>query len=271
MLIRLVARFALAAFVVAAPFVAGGASACGAETDCEVGGRTYRIALPQGEGPFGAILYSHGYGASADGVMTFAALREAAERLGVALIAIKSAGKGWMIANAPRSGLTDDEIELSAVDAVIADAVTRFDVDPARILAAGFSGGGMMTWTLACRRGDRFLGFVPVAGTFWEPLPQDCPNPPVDILHVHGTADPVVPLAGRPIAETRQCNVEEALSMFRAAAHHGAPEPMAAPDGLTCSGTTGDGNTRIILCLHDGGHEVRAAWLEWGWRLFAED
>ncbi|UOM32552.1 PHB depolymerase family esterase [Acuticoccus sp. I52.16.1] len=245
------------------------ALACGPDSACTVGARTYRIALPEGDGPFGAIVYSHGYGATAEGVMNFAALREVADRLGVALIALDSASKGWLIRNAPRRGLDDDAIELAAFDAVLDDAAERFAIDSDRLLAAGFSGGGMMTWTLACRRGDRFFAFVPVAGTFWAPLPRDCPNPPVDLLHIHGTADTVVPLDGRAIADTRQGVVDEALVMFRAAAHHGAPMPIAVAAGLTCEQTTGDDETRIVECLHEGGHMVDAGWIEAGWRMFA--
>ncbi|RAI03461.1 polyhydroxybutyrate depolymerase [Acuticoccus sediminis] len=252
---------------------AGPALACGADSDCTVSGRTYRIALPKGEGPFPAILYFHGYGGSAEGVMDFTALRETADRLGAALIAMDSAGKGWLIRNAPRRGLEDSDIELDAVDAVLADVTKRFEIDPKRIMAAGFSGGAMMTWTLACRRGADFVGFVPIAGTFWAPIPTDCDNPPVDILHFHGTSDTVVPLAGRAIGDTRQGNVEEAVAAFRKAAHHGAPETVDAPEGLalTCDGSSGDDGTRIIVCLHDGGHEVRPGWIAWGWHLFMDD
>lgn len=255
-----------AALLAAAP-----ALACGPDTDCTVGERTYRIAVPPGEGPFGAILYLHGYRGTAAGVMNFRALRDVADRLGVALIAPDSAAAGWLIRNAPRRGLADSDIELSGIDAILADAEARFPIDPSRILATGFSGGGMMTWTLACRRGDRFFAFVPIAGTFWAPIPRDCTNPPVNLLHIHGTSDTVVPLDGRPIADTRQGVVADALAMFRAAAEHGAPASVDGPEGLACEGSTGAADSRILLCLHDGGHSVEARWVEWGWRLFAED
>jgi len=245
------------------------AQACGPETDCDVAGRTYRIAVPPGEGPFGAILYLHGYGANAGGVMGFADLRAVASKLRVALIAPDSAAKGWLIRNAPRRGLTNSDIELNAIDAILDDAATRFPIDRGRVLVAGFSGGGMMAWTLACRRGADFVGLVPVAGTFWAPLPNDCENPPVNILHVHGTADTVVPLEGRAIADTRQGKVDDAVAMFRKAAGHDAPRPLELMEGLRCEGSRGANETRIITCLHDGGHAVEAQWVAAGWQLFA--
>lgn len=262
---------ALALALALIPLASHAARACGPETDCTVDGRTYRIAVPEGAGPFGAILYLHGYGANAAGVMDFADLRAEAERLGLALIAPDSASTGWLIRNAPRRGLTDSAIELDAIDTILADAARRFPIDRTRVLAAGFSGGGMMTWTLACRRAEEFVGFVPVAGTFWAPLPRDCAGPPANILHVHGTADTVVPLEGRPIADTRQGVVDEAVAMFRAAADHGAPEPVELMEGLRCEGSRGAADTQIVTCLHDGGHAIRAAWVAAGWQLFAQD
>lgn len=247
--------------------------ACGAQSDCVVGDRTYRIAMPSETdgGPVGAILYHHGWRANAAGVMAHTGLRRMADRLGVALIALDSAGEGWLIANAPRRNRADSAIELAGVDAVLADAARRFPIDPDRILAAGFSGGGMMTWTLACRRPNHFIGFAPIAGTFWAPVPEDCESAPLRVLHVHGTADEVVPLAGRAIADTRQGDVREAFAVFAAPAADGTAE-ATGPDGLACEGMAhgAEGGGHLLLCLHDGGHIMRPEWVEWAWQAFAD-
>ena len=257
--------------VLAMALMATPAAGCGVATDCVVGDRTYRIAVPDGAGPFGAILYLHGYQGSAAAVMGASELRAVADTLGVALIAPKSADAGWLIRNAPRRALADSAIELDGIDAMLADAAERSDIDPGRVLVAGFSGGGMMTWTLACRRADRFIGFVPIAGTFWAPLPRDCDGAPANILHVHGTADAVVPLAGRPIADTRQGDVHETLAMFREALGAGPPMPVDGPDGLDCEGSLTERGGRLLLCLHGGGHDVRASWIAWAWHAFGGD
>ena len=46
------------------------ALACGPDTDCAVGDRTYRIALPEGHdgaAPVGALVWAHGYRGTAAG------------------------------------------------------------------------------------------------------------------------------------------------------------------------------------------------------------
>lgn len=249
-------------------FAASSAAACGPDTDCVVGERTYRIAVPEGDGPFGAILYMHGWRSSAAAVMADEALRQTARELGVALIAPKSGGEGWLIANRPRSGFTHDRRETDYFAALLDDAAARFPIDTARILATGFSSGGMMTWTLACRMPERFTAFLPVAGTFWAPVPDDCAEGAIDLVHIHGTADTVVPLAGRPIADSRQGDVGTAFETFRAAKGYDAPAGDGLP-GLSCEGSAA-GDRRLVLCLHDGGHVVRPEWIAWGWRSLVD-
>ncbi|GAB5375569.1 MAG: hypothetical protein AcusKO_20310 [Acuticoccus sp.] len=233
------ARTAL--LLVAALMVWGSAAlACGPDSDCMIGERRYRIALPPGEGPFGAIVYMHGYKGTAAGVMKNPAMRALAVRLGVALIAAHGEDGDWQIRNYPGSDLADDSREITYFEALLDDVTSRFPVDPARILATGFSSGGMITWTLACHLGERFAAFLPVAGTFWAPIPATCDSAPVDLLHIHGTADKVVPLEGRQIAGTRQGDVAAALAMFADAGGYtpGAPPlpvPPARGAGVRCA------------------------------------
>lgn len=240
------------------------AAACGPDTDCMLGERSYRIALPAGPGPYGAIVFKHGYRGSAAGEMANAAMREMAADLGVALVAPKSGGEDWLLANAPRRALTDDALELAFFDALLADITTRYPIDPARIVAAGFSAGGMMTWTLACHRPDRFAAFVPVAGTFWAPVPEACADGRPTLIHIHGTDDTVVPLEGRAIADTRQGRVDDALTLFRAKGY-GETMEVESPEGLACTGEGGEA-AELVFCTHAGGHGFAAGWIGWAYR-----
>ena len=62
------------------------ALACGIDTDCTIGDRTYRIAMPDGT-PKGALIHAHGYRGTAQGVVRNRSLRGAVNGLGLALIA----------------------------------------------------------------------------------------------------------------------------------------------------------------------------------------
>jgi len=249
---------------------AGPALGCGAATDCliELGGaeRSYRIHLPPGgaEGK-GAIVYHHGYRGSAAGAMKNAALTGLADALDVALIAAKSDGDDWQIPGVPSHPQADVTAPLAYSDAVVADAAARFGIDTGRLVATGFSAGGMMVWTLACHRGGAYYaGFVPIAGTFWAPVPESCSGQPANLIHIHGDADRIVPLAGRPIGPSRQGDVGQALAMYRA--HGGFGAPVSERRGaLRCETSENAAGTLLDFCLFEGGHSFRTEHLRMAW------
>lgn len=228
--------------------------------------------MPEGHDgttPVGAILFAHGYRGSARAVMSNKSLAEAASRLGVALIAVKSAGDDWSIPNAPSHATIKGVDELAYIDAVLADVSDRFAIDQTRLMASGFSAGGMMVWNLACNRPQSFAGFVPIAGTFWAPVPDSCDLPVANIIHIHGDADPVVPLNGRPIGDARQGSVGEALDMY---GRFGAFGPVSAfsQDGFTCRDRVSLDGDLLRFCLFPGGHSFQSRLIEMAWQMFAD-
>jgi len=235
------------------------ALACGRTTDCVLGERSYRIVLPESHEPgrpLGAIVFAHGYRGSAAGTMRSDALASLAQTLNIAVVAADADGPDWQIPGVPSFPGADGAAELAYFDALRADLIQRFAVDPERIVMAGFSAGGMMTWHLACHRGDAYAGFVPIAGTFWAPLPESCPTTAVDLIHYHGTSDSIVPIEGRPIGEAQQGDVRDAMALFTKAGDYGPVEVEPAPD-LDCALRRNDAGQRLELCLFEGGHELR--------------
>ncbi|WP_293811111.1 PHB depolymerase family esterase [uncultured Bosea sp.] len=246
--------------------------ACPAAPGCSVASGSYRILLPPpatAGRPVGAIVFFHGYQGSAEEVIADPSLIAVAKRLGVALIAPDGAGKSWSYPDSPAK----QRDEFAFVGQVLDDVTARFPVDPGRILASGFSQGGSMVWYLACWMPRRFAGFAPIAGAFWEPLPERCDGPRPPLIHVHGTSDMTVPLAGRALRSgARQGDVFKSLAVFApggcTAGWAEAIRTAAAPEDLSCRVATGCGSTaRLELCLHAGGHVSDAAWVERAWRL----
>jgi polyhydroxybutyrate depolymerase len=182
-------------------------------------------------------------------------------------VAGDGAEKTWAHQGSPSQARDD----IAYVRAVIADVAARVALDETRVLAAGFSQGGSMVWDVACRLGAPFTHHAPVAGAFWEPAPTDCPAGPAAIRHVHGTADTVVPLEGRPIGDRwHQADVFEGLALWRATNGCG-PDPdrtWQTAEGLTCQAWADcTAGPPLHLCLHNGGHTVPNGWvdrtLEW--------
>ena len=240
------------------------ATACGAETDCSVGDRIYRIALPEsGAAPVGAVIWAHGYRGTAAGVMGNGSLRKMILDAGLALIAVQGVDGTWDLPNGPRTADSTGAAEFAYFDEVILDATKRFALDPKRIVASGFSAGAMMVWNLACSHPERFAGFIPVSGTFWLRPPQTCALPVSSIVHFHGNRDTTVPLTGREIGATKQGDVAEALAFYGRFGDFG-PATRKQRGDLTCDSRANAQGNILEFCLFKGGHSFRTEHLRLG-------
>lgn len=237
------------------------AQACGADSDCAVGDRSYRISLPEeGTAPVGAVIWAHGYRGTAAGVMRNGSLMRMVHDQGLALIALQGANGTWDLPNGPRTPDSTGAAEVAYVEAVIADVVAQFGINQGKLVASGFSAGGMLVWNLACARPDLFQGFVPYAGTFWRMPQDDCAAPAASVIHIHGDADETVPLDGRQIGPTRQGKVAEALAMYAALGGFGEAAVAEASD-LRCANSRNDAGDVLEFCLFAGGHSFRTEYL----------
>jgi len=263
-------RFLAFSFAISILGAGAPALACGSDTDCRLGDRHYRIALPEGEDattPVGAVVFAHGYRGSAAAVMKNKGLRRVLSDMGLALIALKSADDDWVIPFAPRHMDADGSEEFTYVEAVLKDATARFSIDENRIMAAGFSAGGMMVWNLACRMPEKFAGFAAISGTFWVKPPDHCATPAASLVHIHGDSDPTVPLTGRAILETRQGDVEESLAMYKSLGGFSPSGKMSVKD-LSCQLERNAKGDILDFCLHPGGHSFKSAYVKFAWERF---
>ncbi|EDP61816.1 putative polyhydroxybutyrate depolymerase [alpha proteobacterium BAL199] len=186
---------------------------------------------------------------------------QAFDRHGVLVIAPDGVEGSWAHQGSPSSRRDENAF----LDALLADIARRWPIDPARRWASGFSQGGSMAWHAACYRGRSFTAFFPVAGAFWRPHPASCSGGPVNLLHTHGTADTVVPMAGRPIRQTfHQGDVREGIEFW--AAQDGCtagPARIETVGQLNCEiWSPCAGGREVRLCLHPGGHMIPSDWAE---------
>ena len=166
----------------------------------------------------------------------------------------------WTHQGNPRTEPDDNAYSVAILD----DLDRTQTIDRDRLVAAGFSSGGFMVWSLACFLGPPFTHFAPVSGAFWEPLPDACTAGPVTMRHTHGTADATVPLEGRWLRDTfKQGDVFESFDVMIAnndcAVSPDQTDISVAPSSCSIwQSCTGGGS--LELCLHDGGHSVPAGW-----------
>lgn len=161
--------------------------------------RTYRIAYPSPI-PRGLPLLVVLHGRRIDGAFEakrtgFDALAQRGDAVVVypnGLMGSWNAGGGCC--DRPARERVDD---FGLVTAVIPKVRELAQTDPGRTYVTGFSVGGMMGFTLACRRPDLVTALAVVAAV---PV-DDCPaGDPVSLLQVHGLADTAVPMEGTQLS-----------------------------------------------------------------------
>lgn len=161
--------------------------------------RSYYLIVPSRYDPTlptSLVLAFHGLSDKAGDYMKYISLELEADRRNVIAIVPQGFGfiPGW------NAGNCCGEPQLFGIDDVgfardlIDGARRELCIDDKRIFAMGFSNGGMFSHRLACELSGLVAAVGPVSG---GPMVMSCqPERPVSILHMHGTADPIVGYEG---------------------------------------------------------------------------
>ncbi len=260
--------------------LAPGAAMAGCLVDadpCQIAAGTYHIERPSGIDPtvvLPAVEFLHGWGASGEATLANRGMVEALLERGYAVIApdgrLRDTGPGrtWDFHPARSSVAMRDEAAFLA--AVADDAALRHGIDRDRVILAGFSIGGSTTSYVACKTPDAFAAFAPVAGSFWNPLPQGCAGP-VRLLHVHGWTDTTVPLEGRRLRSgVTQGDVFASMAIWRQTNGCAQPRPDGferTPDFQMRRWTGCTSGSALNFALHGGSHSIPKGWanlaLDW--------
>ena len=162
-----------------------------------------------------------------------------------------------------RQGVDD----VAFIGAVVADIAKNVGIDSSRVYATGISNGGIMSYTLACNSGV-FAAIGPDAATQLDP----CRSPhPTSVMHIHGTADPLVPYrGGQGFSVINGPSVAEVNAFWRNVDQCGAP--AATTDGPVTTSTAGcaEGRSVVLITIDGGGHiEWPAFFTPKLWEFFA--
>jgi polyhydroxybutyrate depolymerase len=164
-----------------------------------------------------------------------------------------------------RSG-RDGVDDVGFIRAAVADVAKNLGIDSAKVYATGMSNGGIMSYTLACTT-DIFAAIGPVAGTQLNP----CRTPhPLSIMHIHGTADRVVPYGGgQGFSVINGPSVSNVNAFWRNVDHCGAPS--ATTDGRLTKSSAGCADDRgvVLITVDQGGHEWPEFATQQLWEFFA--
>lgn len=223
----------------------------------EVGGhdRSYRLYEPAGKPaspPLVVVL--HGYSGSARQVERDYGWDELADSAKFVVAYPDGLDRAWNVDGETCCGRPGREgvDDVAFISAVVADVAKHLGADPARIYVSGMSNGGIMSYTLACAT-DIFAAIGPVAGTQLN----RCPNPrPTSVMHIHGTADRLVPYGGgQGFSVINGPSVPNVNAFWRNVDQ--CANPSTTSNGPITASTAGCAGGRgvTLITIESGGHE----------------
>lgn len=151
--------------------------------------------------PASLVVLLHGYMSNADQHDNYLGVTEQAAARGLYVLlpdgTEDGSGQRFWDATPACCNFTGTPVDdVGYLQALIEEALEVRPIDPDRVYVLGHSNGGFMSYRLACELADEVAAIAVLAGS---DLPTDdgCqPNQPVSVLHLHGTADGVIPYAG---------------------------------------------------------------------------
>jgi polyhydroxybutyrate depolymerase len=236
-----------------------------------VGGldRSYRLYKPA-QVPASAplVIVMHGYSGSARQVERDYKWDGFADSAKFVVAYPDGLGRAWNVDGETccgRSGRTGVD-DVGFIRAAVADIAKNVGIDAARVYATGMSNGGIMSYTLACAT-DIFAAIGPVAGTQLNA----CRSPrPMSVMHIHGTADRLVPYGGGPgFSVINGPPVPEVNAFWRNVDQCGAPS--ATTNGAITTSTAGcaEGRGVVLVTIDQGGHDWPDFATQQLWQFFA--
>lgn len=151
--------------------------------------------------PMPLVLLLHGYGGTGAGHDSYLGLRPFADSRGFLYCfpdgtVDQANARFWNATDACCDFYgkgTDDALYLRQLIERIGQV---FALDRKRVHLVGHSNGGFISYRMACEHSDIIAGIASLAGMMALDSSRCQPSEPVNILQIHGTADPIVPYGG---------------------------------------------------------------------------
>lgn len=186
--------------------------------------RTYVVHLPAGyqaDKSWPLVLAFHSRYSSAKLQAKHSELNEAADRHGFVVVYPQATHGDF---NAGSSASQDDSHKIDELDYVrkmLAKLKAAYSIDTTRVYAVGIGNGGSLCYQIGREMSGEIAAICSVGGDMCEAGSH--PSRPVPILHIHGSADPLVPFQGDGDRNKTQNQthrpIDEVLAQWRAWNH----------------------------------------------------
>ena len=165
--------------------------------------RTYKVVdLSNGEEDVPMVLVVHGFGGSAEAMSAYTGIEAALAEAGVDAVVVYPNGSGadegspqsWNAGGCCPFAMYGPIDDVGFFSRLISTVEADYSTDPDEVWMIGHSNGGMMAYRLACEVADKISAIGVAAGAL---MVDTCaPSRPINVLHLHGELDAVVPLNG---------------------------------------------------------------------------
>lgn len=234
--------------------------------------RTFVLHVPPSlrtDVPSALVFVLHGGGGTGTGIERITGFSAVADRARFLAVYPDAVDRNWNDGRgAPQIRSQHDAIDdVGFISALITQLSQEYRIDPRRVFASGISNGGFMSQLLAARLSDRLAAIAAVSAGMGPAVAASLrPARPVSVLVINGTADPLVPFGGGPVAgsrgetistggiirkwvEANRCSVDPVVVQF----------PDADPtDGTrvkkTAYAACAEGSVVVLYTIEGGGH-----------------
>jgi polyhydroxybutyrate depolymerase len=156
------------------------------------------------------LIVLHGLTQTGGGVMDITQFNQIAESNNFIVCYPSGINNAW---NANMNVNVSNADDKGFLESLIVYFQQNFNINPNRQYLCGFSNGAFMSHKLACESELCFAGIATVSGTMSDTIYSTCsPSKATSILHIHGTADAVVPYNGSP---STGVSVEQTIEKWR--------------------------------------------------------
>ncbi len=145
------------------------------------------------------VIFLHGFTSSAEESIAISEglMNRLADRDGAIVLYPNAIDKHWNDISGGHYEDTRGIDDTGFICFLIDKYIKEHNVDPKRVYISGFSNGGEMTYTLACRIPEKIAAIAPVISNMGVEMAEKYrTGKPLPILIMNGTGDPVVPWNG---------------------------------------------------------------------------
>jgi polyhydroxybutyrate depolymerase len=161
-------------------------------------------------------------------------------------------GRAWNAHGCCGQPARDGIDDVGFITTMVGRISDSIGIDRTRVYATGISNGGMMSYTLACNSGI-FAAIGPDSATQLDA----CATPrPTSVMHIHGTADRLIPYnGGQGASVVNGPSIADVNAFWREADQCGSPALTAAGPVTTSTAGCAHNRSVVLITIDGGGHQ----------------